>query len=82
MEEILKKYNYKPTENNTWVKGDWTVRFDNELVEVFNDPDINAGEYYCSPIERANLEEILLSVEKKNRGPILKEINNMITKLI
>lgn len=77
MEEILKKFNYKPTEDNTWIKGEWTVRFDDELIEVFNNPDKNVGEYYSSPIETINLQEILLDVDRKSRY-IIDEINQMI----
>lgn len=79
MEEILKKYNYNHVEDNTWVKDDWTVRFDNELVEVFNDPDKSAGEYHSSPIGKVDMEELLSSVERKKRWPILDNINKMIT---
>jgi len=79
MEEILKKFNYKPTEENTWVKGEWTVRFDDELVEVFNDPNKSAGEYYSSPIATVDLELILMEVDRKNRWPIVTMVTDMIT---
>lgn len=64
MEEILKKFNYKPTEDNTWIKGEWTVRFDDELIEVFNDPDKSSGVYYSAPILNVDLETILEEIDE------------------
>lgn len=77
MEEILKKFNYKQVEKNTWIKGDWTVRFDDELIEVFNDPDKSAGEYFSSPITKIDLNEILHEVDKKCMY-IIEELNKLI----
>lgn len=63
MEEILIKHNYKNVESNTWIKYDWTVRFDNNLIEIFNDPDKTPGRYYTAPLVKVDLEEILSEID-------------------
>jgi hypothetical protein len=63
MIEVLLQHNYKPIEENLWIKGDWSVRFDDEQVEVFNDPDKEPGKYYIGPYTTIDLEEILTEID-------------------
>lgn len=43
----------------TFTRGNWTIRFDCDLIEIFNDPDKAPGKYYCGPIEKTNLQDII-----------------------
>ena len=63
MIEILLQHNYKPIDESTWVKGLWTVRWDDEYIEVFNDPDKEAGKYYIGPYNSVELNEILEEID-------------------
>ncbi len=65
MESVLLKMGYtKSSESNEYVKGNWTVRFDNECVEAFNNPDIEAGWHFIGPIEKVDLEQLLLEIDE------------------
>lgn len=60
MEEILVKEGFIKSEtHNEYVKGNWTVRLENDLVEVFNNPEVSRGIYYCGPCNRVDLQTIL-----------------------
>lgn len=62
MEEILKREGFKPTEfKNEYVKNDWTIRFDNEYLEAFDDPE-KRGNYFCGPINKVDLDAILIDI--------------------
>lgn len=63
MEEILKRYGFNSVEPNIWKKDDWTVRIDNPVIEIFNDPDENAGKYYIGQVDETDLNEILTEVD-------------------
>ena len=64
MEELLKKFNYKSETENVWIKNVWTVRFDDNVVEVFNDPEGGKGMYYCELIQYVDLEQILEEIDE------------------
>ena len=55
MIEVLLQHNYKPIDENIWVKGDWSVKWDDEYVEVFNDPDKESGKYFIGPYNSVEL---------------------------
>ena len=44
---------------NTWIKGDWTIRFDAEMIEAYDDAENGQGLYYCGPIDKVDLQVIL-----------------------
>lgn len=48
---------------NEYVKGNWTVRWDTSLMEVFNDPEKTRGVYYSGPLDLLDLESILDEIE-------------------
>ena len=83
MEEMLMKYGYKNVEPNTWVKCDWTIRFDEQLIEIFNDPDKTPGKYYTYPIDKINLKDYLEEIdtyllkEALIEPGIINQINNV-----
>ena len=64
MDSILIKRGYKKLDNfNEYVKGNWTVRFDAEYVEAFNNPDIEAGRHFIGPINKVDLEQLLTEID-------------------
>ena len=64
MESVLLKMGYtKSSEPNEYVKGNWTVRFDAEYVEAFNNPDIEAGRHFIGPINKVDLEQLLTEID-------------------
>ena len=51
MTEILMKNNFVyDDEDKSWGRGNWTIRFYKNMVEIFNTPDVEGGKYYCSNI--------------------------------
>ena len=67
MEMILLNRGYKKVNNlNEYVRGDWTVRFDNENIEVFNDPDKMVGKYFVGPIDKVDIEQLLDEIDDFN----------------
>lgn len=60
MENILAREGFLSNGNpNEYVRGDWTVRLEDNLIEVFNNPDNGRGIYYCGPSKTTDLETIL-----------------------
>lgn len=60
MIEILHKEGFSESENkNEFVKGNWTVRLENDLVEVFNNPEYGKGVYYAGLSSAIDLQTIL-----------------------
>ena len=60
MNEILEREGFTPSENqNEYIKGDWTIRIDDDLLEIFNNPDKAPGVYYCGPLNKIDLQTIL-----------------------
>lgn len=46
-------------EPDTWVKDDWTIRFDDEYLEAFNNADSGKGLYYYGPLNKVDLQAVL-----------------------
>lgn len=64
MKKLIMDRGFIETENpNEYVRGDWTIRFDEKSIEVFNDPDKATGVYYITSILRRELEEILDEID-------------------
>ncbi len=65
MKDIIINNGFKKGEfPNTFVKGDWTIRFDNELIEIFNDPDKSSGKYIIYPISKIDIEDLLKEINE------------------
>jgi len=63
MEEILEREGFKPTIfENEYVKDDWTIRFDDEYLEAFNDAEKGRGVYFYGPINKVDLDAILADI--------------------
>lgn len=61
--ELTKRKFSKLRGRNTWIKGSWTVRFDENDVEIFDAPD-KTGKYLLENIRTVNIVSILDEVEK------------------
>lgn len=61
--ELTKRKFSKLRGRNTWIKGSWTVRFDENDVEIFDAPD-RTGKYLLENIRTVNIVSILDEVEK------------------
>lgn len=59
MEEMIMQEGFIKSENsNDFIKGNWTIRLDKDMIEIFNNPELESGLYYCGPIGKVNLETI------------------------
>ena len=64
MEQELQLWGYTKTDNpREYVKANWTIRFDTEFIEAFNNPDNESGWYFDAPIEKVDLEELLSEID-------------------
>lgn len=61
--ELTKRKFSKLRGRNAWIKGSWTVRFDENDVEIFDAPD-KTGKYLLENIRTVNIVSILDEVEK------------------
>ena len=53
------------TENpNEYVRRDWTIRINGDIIEAFNDPDKNKGLYYSGPVKLVDLEQLLIEIDE------------------
>ena len=58
MQEMLKQYGYVLNDNE-WKKLEWTVRFDDEKIEAFDD-----FLYFCKEIKNIELKDLLDDIDK------------------
>ena len=64
MEEILQYNGFMQTENpNEWIRGNWTIRFEGDFMEIFNDPDKEIGKYFIGPAHKYKLRTILQEIQ-------------------
>lgn len=60
MEEIIMNNGFKKDDySNDYIRGDWTIRIDNEFIEVFNNPEKSIGKYYIIPLLKVDITELL-----------------------
>ena len=65
MEELIMKEGFLKSENpNEYVKDKWTIRLDVELIEVFNDPILKPGLYFCGKIGRVDMTTLFESIRE------------------
>ena len=65
MNDILMNRGFIKTENlNEYVRRDWTIRINGDIIEAFNDPDKNKGVYYSGPIKKIDLEQLLIEIDE------------------
>lgn len=64
MNDVLNEFGFQHTENfNEYRKGNWTVRFVGDNVEAFNNPDLEVGKYFSAPIEKIDLQQLLIEID-------------------
>lgn len=62
---LLNKRGFLETENpNEYVRGHWTIRINNDFIEVFNDPELSKGRYYSGPINKVDLEQLIDEIDE------------------
>ena len=67
MESILMNRGYiKSDIPNEWKKNDWTIRLQDDHIEIFNNPDKNEGKYYYGPIKKVDIEQLLIEIDEFN----------------
>lgn len=60
MKEFLIKNGFiESNSQNEYVKNDWTIRLDDDKIEVFNNPDISKGLYYLGFIKDTDIEYLI-----------------------
>ena len=60
MEEMIMQEGFIKSENsNDFIKGNWTIRLDKDMIEIFNNPELENGLYYCEPIGKVDLQAVL-----------------------
>jgi len=52
---------------NEFTKNDWTIRTDGSKVEVFNNPDKGIGRYFITPVNKLDIEQLVLDIEEFDR---------------
>lgn len=63
VDELIRRKFSKLRGRNTWIKGSWTVRFDENDIEIFDAPD-KTGNYFLGNIRTVDIVPILDDVEK------------------
>lgn len=51
---------------NEYVKGNWTIRIDDDLVEVFNNPEVERGVYYSGLLSVVDIKSIVDEIANFN----------------
>lgn len=67
MEEILIERGFRK-EGQEYIRNDWTVRFDEDQIEIFNNPDKEEGFYYIDSLEELNLKDLLDDIDDIERN--------------
>ena len=63
VDELIRRKFSKLRGRNTWIKGSWTVRFDENDIEIFDAPD-KTGNYFLGNIRTVDIVPILDEVEE------------------
>ena len=63
VDELIRRKFSKLRGRNTWIKGSWTVRFDENDIEIFDAPD-KTGNYFLGNIRTVDIIPILNEVEE------------------
>lgn len=69
MINTLERYGFKKEPNeNEYKRGDWTIRFDNDQLEIFNNPDKEEGFYYIDSTDNIHMEDLLNDIDDIERN--------------
>lgn len=65
MEEMIMQEGFIKSENsNDFIKGNWTIRLDKDMIEIFNNPELESGLYYCGKIGRVDMTTLFESIRE------------------
>ena len=67
MEEILLERGFRKEEQE-YVRNNWSIRFDEDQIEIFNNPDKEEGFYYIDSLEDLNLSDLLDDIDDIERN--------------
>ena len=67
MEEILIERGFRK-EGQEYIRNNWTVRFDEDQIEIFNNPDKEKGFYYIDSLEELNIKDLLDDIDDIERN--------------
>lgn len=67
MEEILIERGFRK-EGQEYIRNNWTVRFDEDQIEIFNNPDKEEGFYYIDSLEELNIKDLLDDIDDIERN--------------
>ena len=71
MIELILERGFQKTENsNEYIRGNWTIRLDDDQIEIFNDPDKEKGVYYLDSICDINIVDLLNDIDDIDVGNI------------
>ena len=45
-----------------YIKGDWTIRFDDEIIEIYNSADDGFGKYFKTTTDQIDIELVLSEI--------------------
>lgn len=60
MEELIMSYGFVQSDNNEYVRDNWTIRLEFPQFEIFSDPEIDTRYYYGY---LSNLEKYLNAID-------------------
>ena len=64
MKEILISRGFQETESsNEFIRNTWVIRFYDEFVEAFNDPEDGDGKYYHGLHNKLDIETLLDEID-------------------
>ena len=67
MEEILIERGFRK-EGQEYIRNNWTVRFDEDQIEIFNNPDKEEGFYYIDSLEELHIKDLLDDIDDIERN--------------
>ena len=64
LNELLERGYQQVGKSNEYVKCDWTIRFDKDTIEVFNDPNKAPGYHYGAPVKKIDIKTLLDEIDE------------------
>lgn len=67
--QLMKRGFLKKESSNEWIRHGWTIRFYENYIEVFNDPDkVDSAKYFLGKLNEVDLETILDEIDEEILG--------------
>jgi hypothetical protein len=64
IDELMKRGWIKTSNENEFVKSNWTARIDGDVYEIFNNPDTEVGMYHSGIILTTDIDLLLDEVDE------------------